>query len=266
MQRTFPEGVTCWIDLDQDDISATKSFYGQLFGWSFEETPLPYWIAKLDGNVVAGVGQGAGVQGWNSYFAVDDVDQTVKAVVAEGGQVVVEKTDIPAGSFAVCSDVQGAQFSVWRAGTRHGVDIANVPNTWNFSNLQTTDPQAAFDFYKSIFGWTNMGEDPALGVMVQVPGYGDHLAATVDPDIYERQSGAPEGFADVIGGIEPLAPPIESPCWHVKFSVDSRDKSASLVTQLGGDVLSDKQTRWTKEAVVRDPQGAVFSISEFSPS
>ena len=39
-----------------------------------------------------------------------------------------------------------------------------------------------------------------FATMIQVPGYGDHLAATVDPDIHERQATAPPGFADVIGG------------------------------------------------------------------
>lgn len=54
---------------------------------------------------------------------------------------------------------------------------------------------------------------------IEVPGYGQHLASTVDPDIYERQANAPEGFADVIGAVVqlqgdrrvPCSPPASSP-------------------------------------------------------
>ena len=44
--------------------------------------------------------------------------------------------------------------------------------------------------------------------MIRRPGYGDHLAATVDPDIHERESGATvrPGFADAIGWVAPLVP------------------------------------------------------------
>jgi uncharacterized protein len=32
--RTYPEGVTSWIDIEHRDIEATKAFYGGLFGWT----------------------------------------------------------------------------------------------------------------------------------------------------------------------------------------------------------------------------------------
>lgn len=54
--------------------------------------------------------------------------------------------------------------------------------------------------------------------MVRVPGYGDHLAATVDPDIHRRQAGAPSGFSDATGALEAYAP-TETSRWHVKFAV-----------------------------------------------
>ena len=32
MRRTYPEGVTCWVDLEADDVDEATGFYGALFG------------------------------------------------------------------------------------------------------------------------------------------------------------------------------------------------------------------------------------------
>ena len=41
MDRTYPHGVTCWIDVEQPDIDAAQAFYGGLLGWEFAVTPRP---------------------------------------------------------------------------------------------------------------------------------------------------------------------------------------------------------------------------------
>ena len=35
--RTYPEGVTSWIDIEPTDVEAAMAFYGRLFGWTFIE-------------------------------------------------------------------------------------------------------------------------------------------------------------------------------------------------------------------------------------
>lgn len=262
MERTYPPGVTCWIDVGQPDPERSREFYGDLFGWTFEETPAPYWIVKLDGKDVGGIALDESNPGWATYICTDDMEQAMKEVDAGGGHIVSEPQTIPAATLATAQDPQGAEFRLMKPAKRLGSQVSNIPNAWNFSNLRTDDVPKAFAFYRSLFGWEKLGEDPALGWMVQVPGYGDHLAATVEPDIYKRQAGAPKGFADVIGGIETSSPG-EKPNWRVKFSVADRDACAERVGQLGGEVLDKTETQWTFEAFVRDPQGAMFSISQF---
>lgn len=100
--------------------------------------------------------------------------------------------------------------------------------------------------------------------MLQLPGYGDYLAATVDPQIYDRQDMAPEGFADVTAMLVEIAAD-EAPRWHVSFGVSDRDDSAATAEQLGATIVSSSEDTWTRQAVVRDPQGAEFSISQFTP-
>ena len=62
-QRTYPAGVTSWIDVEVDDVEAAQSFYGGLLGWTFHTATPPgvpaYVIAQLDGKDVAGLGAAA---------------------------------------------------------------------------------------------------------------------------------------------------------------------------------------------------------------
>ncbi|WP_036970034.1 VOC family protein, partial [Promicromonospora kroppenstedtii] len=157
-------------------------------------------------------------------------------------------------------DPQGATCRLVQAGTRPGAQSVNAPGTWNFSNLSTPDMDAALRFYGPLLGWEH-SDDLGSG-MLRVPGYGDHLARTFDPDIYERQQGAPDGFADVAAGILRAAGPAH---WSVTFLVADRDASAALAERAGATVLARQETEWTKEAAIRDPFGAELSLSQFSP-
>jgi predicted enzyme related to lactoylglutathione lyase len=269
-QRTYPFGVPCWVDTEQRDADAATGFYGGLLGWTFSDAvpadaPGSYLIAQLDGQDVAAIGPGGADPAWHTYIAVDDAVTTASAAVAAGATLISGPEDAgPGGRTATLVDPVGAEFRLWQPRRRPGAQLVNAPGAWNFSNLRTTDPKTALAFYATIFGWTvdDMGE--GASAMLRVAGYGDHLAATVDPDIFQRQAGAPPGFADVVAGLEPAGPD-EPPHWHVKFTVADRDLSAAAAEQLGGTVVSTTETMWTREAVIRDPQGAVFSVSQFTP-
>ncbi|GAA3287936.1 VOC family protein [Dactylosporangium vinaceum] len=264
MQRTYPPGVTCWIDTEQPDVAAAAGFYGRLFGWTVTEAPAGgYFIATRDGQDVAAIAPGGGTAAWNTYVAVGDADAAAAAVAKAGGRVTAQPADAgPAGRAATCTDPQGAQLRLWQAGKRLGAQVTNAPGTWNFSDLHTTDEPAARQFYARVFGW-RYADLPGAGAMIQVPGYGDHLAATVDPGIHERQAGAPAGFADVIGA---LAPAAEGPArWEVTFTVADRDHSVATAEALGATVLSAENTMWSRKARLRDPQGAELTVSQFAP-
>jgi hypothetical protein len=177
---------------------------------------------------------------------------TAAAVVAGGGTVVASPESV------------GAEFRLWQAGYRLGAQLANSPGAWNFSNLLTPDRDAAMAFYTPLFGWRAVDLGQGAGTMVQVPGYGDHLAATVDPGIHDRQVSTPPGFADVIGGLVVICGE-EAPGWHVTFTVADRDDSAAAAERLGATVLDSSDNDWTRDARVRDPQGAEFTVSQFTP-
>jgi uncharacterized protein len=270
--RTYPHGVTCWIDCEQPDLEAARAFYSGLFGWTLTDAMPPgapgsYLIATLGGQDVAALAPSTDGRpaAWNTYVAVADADATAAAVQASGGSVAVPPEDAgPGGRMAVCLDPLGADFRLWQARRRLGAQLTNAPGSWNFSDLHTPDPAAALAFYRPLFGWVTMELPDGTGTMVQVPGYGDHLAATVDPGIHERQAAAPPGFTDVIGGLTPTSPG-EPAHWHVTFTVADRDDSAATAERLGAAVLGADESPWTRTALVRDPQGAELTLSQFTP-
>lgn len=273
--RTYPQGVPSWIDIEPDDVEAAKAFYGTLLGWEFTEatppeSPYRYFIAHVAGEDAAGIGgpgepTGAGETAeWQTYLAVDDADSFEATVTAAGGRIVAPPTSPgPAGTWAGFADPAGAEFRVWQAARRLGAQIANTPGAWNFSFLHTAKPETAKAFYHKIFDWEFT--DLAGTAMVRRPGYGEHLATTIDPGIYERQFavGAPPDFADAVAWVVPAE---GEPHWQVSFTVADRDDSAATAERFGGKVLGTTDSEWTRDAVVRDPQGAIFTISQFTPA
>jgi predicted enzyme related to lactoylglutathione lyase len=274
-QRTYPNGVPCWIDTEQPDTDAACAFYGGLFGWTFSDAVPPgapgsYLIAQRDGLDAAAIAPGTGgTPAWNTYVAVDDADRAATRVRELGGTVLAGPEDVgAAGRSATCADPQGARFRLWQPGRRLGAQVVNVPGAWNFSDLHTPDPAAAQAFYAALFGWELDAADESadMAAMWRRPGYGDHLESTTDPDIRTRQAQAPPGFADAIAWLKPVTG-TEPAHWHVTFSVADRDDSVTTVQRLGGAVVgAPVDDAWTRRAVVRDPQGAEFTLSQFAPT
>jgi predicted enzyme related to lactoylglutathione lyase len=275
--RTYPHGVPSWIDLETQDVDAALAFYGELFGWRFDEklppgAPGRYVVASQDGTdataIAAIATPDSGFQGevaWHTYLAVDDVAAAAARVQELGGVVSSPPTTVgppaqPAGRMARIVDSQGAPSRLWQAGARPGAQATNAPDTWNFSNLLTPDVDRALEFYGPLLGWERT-DDLGAG-MARVPGYGDHLARTVDPGIHERQEFAPPGFADVVAGVVRADGPAR---WSVNFAVADRDRSAATAERAGATVLATDESEWSKEATIRDPFGAELVLAQFDP-
>ncbi len=265
-QRTYPHGVPSWVETGQPDPAAAAEFYAGLFGWELTDMMPPeasgsYLVATLHGHAVAAVTPDEGPARWHTYIACDDADATAAAVSHAGGRVLRSvQVAGPAGRWAECADPGGAVFRLWEAGRRLGAQAANIPGAWNFSDLVCPDPQRVLSFYRTVFGW-EVSADLGAG-MIRLPGYGDHLQATIDPGIYERQAFAPPGFADVVAGLATDPARCE---WEVLFTVADRDASTATAERLGATVLRSADTEWTREAVIRDPQGAELTLSQFTP-
>lgn len=275
----YPTGVPCWVDASQPDPDAAVAFYSGLFGWECEnvlpaDLPVKYYIARIDGGTVGAIGSipdGAPDRAqWNTYIWSDDVDAIVPKVVAAGGAVLAEPFDVfAAGRQAVFADSEGAAFSVWQPGNNRGAEVVNQHGSVNFNTLSTRQLASAEAFYGAVFGWRSLdlGGD---GRMWTLDGYCDHLEATVSPGMREgmAQMGAPAGFEDVVAAVDVIGADDSTTHanWGVTFAVDNADESAALAAELGGTILvPPTDAPWVRMAVIADPQGAVFTASQFVP-
>jgi predicted enzyme related to lactoylglutathione lyase len=271
-------GVPCWIDTSQPDPDAAVAFYGGLFGWDFEDamppdSPGKYFIARLRGGDVAAVGSqpegGPPIAVWNTYVWVESADEAASKVQDAGGRVVTDPFDvIDAGRMAVFTDPEGAAFCVWEAKAHKGAQIVNEPGSLNFNGLNTRSVERAKSFYGSVFGWETLGLGGGADAW-RLPGYGEFLEQS-DPGLRKRmaETGAPEGFADVVATLNPIADdqPDAPAHWGVTFAVDDADATAEKAAELGGQVVVPPlDAPWVRMTVITDPQGATFTASKFVP-
>jgi predicted enzyme related to lactoylglutathione lyase len=271
-------GVPCWVDTSQPDPEAAVAFYSGLFGWDFEDAMPPgspghYFIARLGGGDVAAVGSqnegGPPMPVWSTYIWVESADQAAANVRDAGGQVLMDPFDVmDAGRMAVFTDPAGAAFCVWQAKEHRGARIVNEPGSLNFNGLNTRDADGAKSFYRSVFGWEAL--DVGGGAeMWRLPGYGGFLEQS-NPGLRKAmaESGAPEGFEDVVATLNPIADDdADVPAhWSVTFAVADADATAERAAELGGRVLASPfDAPWVRMTVITDPQGATFTASKFVP-
>ena len=99
---------------------------------------------------------------WNTYLAVDSVDEATAKVEAAGGKVAMAPFDVmDAGRMSFVMDPSGAPVALWQAGQHIGATLVNEPGTINWNELVTSDPGAT-RFYADVTGLTaenmDMGE------------------------------------------------------------------------------------------------------------
>lgn len=116
-------GAMSWNELNTRDPEASRSFYGEVFGWSFEEKEYEgtgaYTAIVLGEDTVGGlidITDRVPVEvpaHWLVYFAVEDIDATVETAKERGGEIPAGPFDIAeVGRIAVVKDPWGAFFAV----------------------------------------------------------------------------------------------------------------------------------------------------------
>ncbi|WP_426985902.1 VOC family protein [Pseudarthrobacter sp. Y6] len=254
----------------QPGVEAAMHFYGGLFGWVFEDTAPSgatgrYELATLDGQEAGAItGPGTGVAAWNTYVSVDEADAATRHLLSVGATLKSAPAHTGSGGVpAVLADPEGAEYRIWQARGRPGAQAVNLPGGWNFSDLHTTDTEAAAAFYTKAFDWQFDNLD--FGTMIRRRGYGDHLEATVDPNIRVRQSGdlVPAASRTLLPGLSRRRP------------VSDRTGTCRLLSQTGtvrpGMRSASAPSFWgrtiprTRTVLIRDPGGAVFTASQYTP-
>ena len=251
-RTSYAQGTPNWVDLQTSDQEAAKAFYAGLFGWAYDDQPMPqgqvYSMARLGEDNVAAIAPqppemaAAGTPPmWNTYIAVDSVDDAVAKVPGAGGRVAMPAFDVmDAGRMAFALDPGGAAVGLWQASQHIGATLVNETGTVGWNELVTADPAGSAGFYQQVAGLTT-----------SVMEMGDDKYTLFEVD------GA------MVGGTTPPPMPGTPNHWHVYFVVDDADAAAAKAGELGGSVLvAPFDTPVGRMSVLRDPQGAMFSIMQ----
>lgn len=117
-------GTFCWYECATREVATERNFYGELFGWTAQESPMPggfiYTLLHRGSEQVAGMMpmEGdiwAGIPDhWMPYVAVADLEATLARLPGLNGELCVPATDIGIGRFAVIKDPLGAAISLFQ--------------------------------------------------------------------------------------------------------------------------------------------------------
>ncbi len=245
-------GTFCWLEANLEDPAKATGFYGELFGWAFQEMPMPngatYRIAHRGGKHVAGLTQlpdAAKKMGapphWLSYVAVDDVARSADRAKSLGGKILAPPMQVGPGTMAVVQDPTGGVFALWNTKQSMGTFLHGEESALCWNELATGDVAAAKKFYSELFGWT-MEAFPMPDFEYTVVKSGDVMVGGIMPK--------PEQMKD--------APPQ----WSVYIAVGDCDATLERAKKLGAKVIAPPMDipDVGRFAAIADPQGAAISF------
>ena len=256
-----PTGSFIWYELMTTDPQGATAFYGDVVGWKVigggpQPSGVDYrQIVRSDGAAAGGMlalseqMQAGGARPcWLGYIHVADVDNAVEGIVADGGKVLMPKTSIGVGSFALVTDPQGVPFYVMSPiPPAHDPDATSdvfSPTKaqhvrWN--ELMTTDADAALAFYQRHFGW---GQEGAMDM------------GSLGSYRFLQCGGV------TIGALMQKTPQAPFPFWTYYIGVDDIGRAAAAIEAGGGKIIHGPHEIPGGEFSLSgiDPQGAPFGL------
>lgn len=249
---SYSLGTPCWFELGTTDQPAAKQFYGQLFGWTPQDSPIGggefYTMFQSDGRSAGAAYTlsprltAAGVPSrWIVYFATPDVDASAAKVEELGGTLLQPPFDVmDVGRMVNCKDPGGAQFALWRAKRHSGAGVLNEVNAVCWSELATWDTAQARDFYAALFGWETKA-NANLATYIEFSTDGQPRGGLLPMD--EHWKGMPSR-------------------WGIYVQVADCDATVAKAKEMGATIKYGPfdAPGVGRMAAMDDPQGAGFSV------
>ena len=143
------------MDLVAKEPAKAAAFYEQLLGWTVTKTPNGNFVIYNQGRELSRIREydssGPIPAGWMSYISVENVDDLMRDVPANGGAILVKPTNAKEGRIAV---LKGATDGVFGVVQLHGdANGERLTKTGDFvlSQLWTNNYEKAISFY-SVMG------------------------------------------------------------------------------------------------------------------
>ncbi len=116
-------GMFCWQELMTSNVDRAADFYQNLFGWNLQKMVMggmDYTLIKHQDDDIGGImtlpPEMKNVPShWNTYFTVTNLDDTIKVVKDNNGNVMMGPEDIPeTGRIAICQAPDGTVFCLFQ--------------------------------------------------------------------------------------------------------------------------------------------------------
>ncbi|MCC7479416.1 VOC family protein [bacterium] len=112
------EHPLCWLEIAARDLEASKAFYGQLFGWNFDEIMPGYAIFQSPAGLPGGLSSMPpaiveGSQQTKPYIYTADIDAALAGLEERGMKIVQPKTPVMEwGHVAMFVDSAGTTYGL----------------------------------------------------------------------------------------------------------------------------------------------------------
>jgi predicted enzyme related to lactoylglutathione lyase len=111
------------FELSFEDSERAQTFYGKVFGWTFQkwgDDSMPYYLTTTGPDGEPGINgglmlrQGGMPAGTTNTMGVESVDKAIETIKSAGGTIILEKMAVPGmGWVAYAVDTEGNQFGVF---------------------------------------------------------------------------------------------------------------------------------------------------------
>ena len=108
----------CYFEIPADNPERAQKFYGELFGWQFEDQTMgstPYWRISTGEGIPGGLmKRGSKNQPPVHYVRVASLDQSLEKAKSMDATVLLGKTALPGmGYFAILEDPEKNPLGLW---------------------------------------------------------------------------------------------------------------------------------------------------------
>jgi len=157
-------GRFVWHELSTVNVGQAAVFYGNLFGWQFEEryrvSTGTYRSFSIHGEEIGGMvalDKDAGESSfWLPFVTVENVEQSTADALTLGGTILSPASVIAGfGELAVLEDPGKGRIAAFTGGDpgEEVYDGPPRPGTFLWNDLLSRDPEGAATFYCGLFGW-----------------------------------------------------------------------------------------------------------------
>lgn len=248
-----------WYELVTTDQDKAVAFYSKVVGWEMRDAGMPgmrYMIFGKDGKDVGGIMSWASTGNpgmppeWMAHIHTSDLDQELKAVVADGGTIIQPANQVPGvGRFAVVLDPQKVKYLLFEPGSSDAPPRLGQMEHGNvgWHELLTDDSERAFAYYSKHYGWEK-------DFAVDMGPMGVYQTFRTNQPLY---SGGMMTITNCPGMPQGL-----KPHWRYYFSLDDVDAAQSRIVEAGGKVTAPPMDVPGGSRILQalDDQGCEFSL------